>query len=54
MSDAKQAYETPTLALMGSFEAMTQGGTAGSRFDGNFTQGDPVPMSPEGKPLIFS
>lgn len=54
MSDTKLSYETPELVRLGDFEAITQGGTVGTVFDGNFTRGDPVPLDPNGNPLIFS
>lgn len=47
-------YQTPALDRIGDFESLTQGGTQGTRFDGTFTQGDLVPLDPQGNPLIFS
>lgn len=54
MTERKQAYVAPTFEQVGSFETLTKGGVNGHAFDGNFTQGQDVPMSPEGQPLIFS
>ena len=51
---SKLAYEAPALEMAGSFEGLTQGGTKGSSFDGNFADGQPVPFDPNGLPLIFS
>jgi hypothetical protein len=54
MTNTKLSYETPKLTEMGDFETLTRGGTVGTVFDGNFTRGDPVPLDPNGNPLIFS
>lgn len=51
---SKLSYETPCLSRIGAFEALTQGGTLGQMFDGNFTQGQEVPLDPSGHPLLFS
>ena len=50
----KMTYEAPSFEEVGAFEALTQGGTKGSQFDGNFADGQPVPFDPNGQPLIFS
>lgn len=52
--DSKLSYETPCLHCVGDFETLTRGGTFGHVFDGNFTQGQPVPLDPSGHPLILS
>jgi hypothetical protein len=54
MSQEKTIYEAPSVAKIGAFEAVTRGGTTGSRFDGTFTHGQTVPVNPFGVPLIFS
>lgn len=50
----KLAYDAPNLTKVGTFETLTQGGSDGSRFDGNFVVGQPVPRGEDGLPLIFS
>ena len=50
----KLHYETPVLAEVGSFEALTHGQSVGVKFDGNFVIGQPVPFGPGGKALILS
>jgi hypothetical protein len=50
----KMEYQTPTLTVVGTFEQITQGGTTGTSFDGNFVAGQPVPFNPAGQPIIFS
>ena len=50
----KKTYEAPKLEELGSFEAMTKGGTSGTRFDANFQNDAPVPFNENGEPIIFS
>lgn len=38
----KTDYETPELIEVGSFEAVTQGGTDGTVLDASFSAGTPI------------
>lgn len=37
----KRTYERPAMELLGSFEALTQGGTNGTTLDATFPTGTP-------------
>ena len=41
--ESKAVYEAPVLTVHGTLETITQGGSTGTKFDGNFTQGQPIP-----------
>ncbi|WP_158914595.1 lasso RiPP family leader peptide-containing protein [Caulobacter sp. S45] len=53
MQDIRSAYQAPSFEKVGTFEAITQAGVNGTKFDGNFAAGQPVPFT-GGKPAIFS
>lgn len=50
----KLDYQAPSLEVVGSFEALTQGTAFGTRFDGTFIAGQDVPLDPNGRPLVMS
>lgn len=50
----KKTFVTPELTIHGNIETITQSGTTGGNFDGNFQLGQPVPTNPNGQPVIFS
>lgn len=53
--DAKgNTYEAPAVTVYGNITQITRAGETGSRFDGNFTIGQPVPGNEDGEPNIFS
>lgn len=42
------------MTVYGNITQITRAGESGSRFDGSFTQGQPVPGIDDGQPDIFS
>jgi len=56
-ADSKNiAYKAPEMTVYGNITQITRAGESGSRFDGSFTQGQPVPGIGENdnQPDIFS
>lgn len=42
MNEARKAYEAPTLAVVGTFETITQAASSGGRLDATFPDGTPA------------